>query len=897
MAKNSKKKGNDYYLEPKSDRQIFYIFCAMMRMRNQKYFDWWTVINSAAYQGKAMTNITSFFGITMRPWSMIRKLEKHIDSSMVMERGRKELLKSGSFGVSAIDNTQIITPKKYQRGGQSSKMNMYTTRLFFRATNPPELNRYNWRKTVVEITYLRQAIPPPNGMPLYHMSGNIITTSNFEPPAFPKYVSVHDEPGSCVEAYVRRFQISQVVHSFRKYIPHHSREDSPKGFEYQYEDATAKMFQSGIPKLLDPNRMPCGDESMSFYKYMHEFPRRATTRWRGETEKVAILVQPLSKMDETTNKGAAIVVISQLIMFGILKPTNNDGTQGDPNHLELNDGWEKRQVMFVGDGLTMARVKSFEDHINNTCIGFAKRHEKAIMLRKAMSRVIIVTGDLHGCFHCLMSVYSIFYGCLIQPIQTILKWKRIQGSDITKCYQQAAGLAIMISDEIERHLLSQCISELNDDDEALLKISLIMSNRKEVAIFIAKYYIDWLESKRVSTTDEVFRMCINFTTIMHTFKNMVMAVRSGDSIMIESIYIQMLPVFQAVGKKNYVEIVCSMVENLYGPTLDAKGLQLVRMNRTFPLYTGRNSRGELMAHKAIDDHVEGQQPGYATLGTNPEDKEAFSEASIHVTMFKKASQFAKIQYYRNETNARRKDRKNNEYTKNKDGSVKPKREIEHHAIAEFLKAIEATKECPGRVYSRTAVWESMADLTVVIKNRKEKERRKFFSQRGDFNVDGFAEDMYDNVFGEDGGEDGESSNQNEDGGEVNVELPGQFYGESNGLEEEDVDDMEVEVSNNSNNRADAEEVEVITANRVKIRVRRAAVNSLAFKDIISKGMNDLESKNLPQHRFRRLLRERRKRKMDDHVYKQSSAFGDESEENENNIYEMAKLKRMKYSIT
>ena len=47
------------------DRQIFYVFCALMRIRNPRYFDWWTVINMAAYIGKPLTNIMSFFGITM----------------------------------------------------------------------------------------------------------------------------------------------------------------------------------------------------------------------------------------------------------------------------------------------------------------------------------------------------------------------------------------------------------------------------------------------------------------------------------------------------------------------------------------------------------------------------------------------------------------------------------------------------------------------------------------------------------------------------------------------------------------------------------------------------------------------------------------------------------------
>ena len=99
-------------------------------------------------------------------------------------------------------------------------------------------------------------------------------------------------------------------------------------------------------------------------------------------------------------------------------------------------------MMFVGDGLTMARIKSFDALLNLSPMQYTMKHEKAIILWKALSRVVVITGDLlHGCFHCLKPVYSLFYGALIQPIQAVLKWKRIQGSDITKCYQQANGLA------------------------------------------------------------------------------------------------------------------------------------------------------------------------------------------------------------------------------------------------------------------------------------------------------------------------------------------------------------------------------------------------------------------------------------------------------------------------
>ena len=156
--------------------------------------------------------------------------------------------------------------------------------------------------------------------------------------------------------------------------------------------------------MLDGNRKKEGEE-FSFYKRMGEVPHRATERWRGKTEKAAILIQPLSKMDETTNKGAGVIMITQLIMFGILKATGNEGTMGNLNNLEFEDDWESRTMMFVGDGLTMARIKSFDDLLNKSCHGHEIRYEKTLMLRKAMRRVVMVTGDLHGCFHALMSVY------------------------------------------------------------------------------------------------------------------------------------------------------------------------------------------------------------------------------------------------------------------------------------------------------------------------------------------------------------------------------------------------------------------------------------------------------------------------------------------------------------
>ena len=153
-----------------------------------------------------------------------------------------------------------------------------------------------------------------------------------------------------------------------------------------------------------------------------------------------------------------------------------------------------------------------------------------------------------------------------------------------------------------------------------------------------------------------------------------------------------------------------------------------------------------MVHKAIDDHIEGQQPGLAALGTNPENKDDFCDASVHVTFYKKAAQFAKIQYYQNETKTKKVNDKLGEVGANKIANITPKHTREKLAIAEFLLLTSATKEIDGRQYSRNEFWEALAKTTVEMKE----------TTRGDANQNGngkernvwiekFAADIYNTV--------------------------------------------------------------------------------------------------------------------------------------------------------
>ena len=65
-----------------------------------------------------------------------------------------------------------------------------------------------------------------------------------------------------------------------------------------------------------------------------------TTLCSGTAPKTSLIIIPVSIEDETTNKGAAKVILSLIGMFGILEVTSQDGTNGDVKGLKLTDDYK-----------------------------------------------------------------------------------------------------------------------------------------------------------------------------------------------------------------------------------------------------------------------------------------------------------------------------------------------------------------------------------------------------------------------------------------------------------------------------------------------------------------------------------------------------------------------------
>jgi len=81
---------------------------------------------------------------------------------------------------------------------------------------------------------------------------------------------------------------------------------------------------------------------------------------------------------------------------------------------------------------------------------FMENYEQVREIRQAMDHVAVFPGDLHlGGFHFLQSIYNIFYGGLLQPMQAALGWKRIRYADVSQCYKVANNLTCFCREGIE----------------------------------------------------------------------------------------------------------------------------------------------------------------------------------------------------------------------------------------------------------------------------------------------------------------------------------------------------------------------------------------------------------------------------------------------------------------
>ena len=126
---------------------------------------------------------------------------------------------------------------------------------------------------------------------------------------------------------------------------------------------------------------------------------------------------------------------------------------------------------------------------------------------------------------------------------------------------------------------------------------------QKLAVDLALSFDKFLDSKLETSTDEVLRVNINFVRLVSQYKMFKEAVTVGDSIMVEKIYNDYLPVFVYLGKHTYYNIILDQTEEYY-QRIPYRVLQQIRKNRFQKLYNGTDRKQSSMSHWALDALME-----------------------------------------------------------------------------------------------------------------------------------------------------------------------------------------------------------------------------------------------------------------------------------------------------
>mmetsp|Transcript_25210 Transcript_25210/g.41872 ORF Transcript_25210/g.41872 Transcript_25210/m.41872 type:complete len:214 (+) Transcript_25210:796-1437(+) len=165
------------------------------------------------------------------------------------------------------------------------------------------------------------------------------------------------------------------------------------------------------------------------------FMHRTVLLYRGKRCKAFINCLPVLQDDEATKKGMASVVVKMLFRLRLIE-RNPTGLKPE---FVAPAGIDRRWAIVAADGLSHERWRQFESELLDleSDLDYEQHYEYARAFRRALDQVLLGVGDLHAAlFHTLGSVYRLFYGGFLQPIQLALGFKRIEW--MTSCMTSEA---------------------------------------------------------------------------------------------------------------------------------------------------------------------------------------------------------------------------------------------------------------------------------------------------------------------------------------------------------------------------------------------------------------------------------------------------------------------------
>jgi hypothetical protein len=153
---------------------VFYSFMLLARMRNNKNFAWWGVVNACirygSYDSSSRSTDSVFFGHSVSQRTMMEKTKELRELRLVLKKSKKAL-SSLKVHIGVFDNSQKGTDLTVQRFGMSNMFCKVTTRIFIavECEQTPTSFPANVVSEHAPLTYEQQAIPSPLGMPEFEL--------------------------------------------------------------------------------------------------------------------------------------------------------------------------------------------------------------------------------------------------------------------------------------------------------------------------------------------------------------------------------------------------------------------------------------------------------------------------------------------------------------------------------------------------------------------------------------------------------------------------------------------------------------------------------------------------------------------------------------------------------
>ena len=295
-------------------------------------------------------------------------------------------------------------------------------------------------------------------------------------------------------------------------------------------------------------------------------------------------------------------------------------------------------------------------------------------------------------------------------------------------------------------------------------------------------------------------------------------------------------------------------------------LQMVRINRTVPLYGGHDNQGIPMANWSLDGVIELIQKYYHQMRFTTE--RGWSTHSPHVMLTNKATRFAQTEYNRLMSKGDKDEKFNGmsdglDPNNHRSKTTVNCRAKEHQAIANYLNILELAKEIPGRKYSKRECIEALGKVEVRLAEEDEDARARRRMEEARSEDEGVMAMIIDELF-DNAEKNKDDSNSERPHLDLSVELDAaniardgeeREHHDENNENEEDTNNERVE---NNNGTVRNEHIIVATTQR-PLKVRLANVNELCFKDLSLEGRKVMEKRNPEVTRHNR--QERLYRKM------------------------------------